>query len=132
MATNNEVIHEALSLIGVLDEIQSISSEQGENGLSVMNDLLLEWDANGIDTGFYLQTDLNNDCPVYVDVLRVVKYNLAISLSSYYGVEPPQAVVFIAAKGYNRLLRDAMVAKMKEADMTHLPGSYVPFDILSG
>lgn len=121
MATNSSIISEALSILGVLDEIQSLSAEQGVNGLSVMNDMLLEWDANEIDTGYYPQTDINAESPVYSDALSAVKHNLAIYLASYYGLEPKLPVAMIADRGYKRLLRDAIVAKMKEADMTGMP-----------
>lgn len=132
MATNSSIVSEALSIIGVLDEIQSLSAEQGVNGLSVMNDMLLQWDADEIDVGYYPQTDINAESPVYSDALAAVKYNLAIYLSSYYGLQPNSAVAMIADRGYKRLLRDAIVAKMKEADLSHLPGVRSSFDITSG
>src|SRR3990167_3044289 len=132
MPSNSDVIKEALSIIGVLDEIQSLSAEQGANGLSVMNDLLAEWDEDGIDTGFYKQTDINADSPVYADALQAVKYNLAIALSNYYGVDPRLPVVALADRGYKRLLRDSINAKMKEADMSHMPGVFRPPNILDG
>jgi hypothetical protein len=100
--------------------------------MAVMNDMLLEWDANDIDVGYYVQTDINVESPVYSDAMQAVKYNLALALANYYGVEPRPSVYLIADRGYKRLLRDSQIAKVKEADMTHLPGSYIPFDILSG
>ena len=121
MATNNSVIKEALSILGVLDEIQSVSAEQGENGLSVMNDMLLEWDADQIDVGYYPQTDINAESPIYPDALAAVKHNLAIYLASYYGLEPKGPVLMIADRGYKRLLRDAMNAKIQEANMQGVP-----------
>ena len=121
MASNSDIIKEALSILGVLDEIQSLSAEQGVNGLSVMNDMLLEWDANEIETGHYPQTDINAESPIYSDALSAVKHNLAIYLASYYGLEPKLPVVMIADRGYKRLLRDAIIAKTKEADMTGMP-----------
>ena len=124
MATNSNIVKEALSIIGVLDETASLSAEQADNGLSVMNDLLMEWDANDIDIGFFPQTDINAESPIYSEALQTVKFSLAIALSTYYGIDPRPAVVAIAVGGYKRLLRDAIVEKTKEADMTHLsPGA---------
>ena len=121
MATNSNIVSEALSILGVLAETDSLSAEQAENGLSVMNDMLLEWDADEIDVGFYPQTDINAESPIYTDALSAVKHNLAIHLASYYGLEPKHPVVMIADRGYKRILRDAIVAKMKEADLTNVP-----------
>jgi hypothetical protein len=132
MASNNEIITEALSIIGVLAEMDSISAEQGETGLSVMNDLLMEWDSDEIDVGYYPQTDVNAESPIYADALQAVKYNLALALSNYYGVEPRLPVIVIADRGYKRLLRDSIISKMKEADLTHLPGVISRYNILDG
>lgn len=129
MASNLDVIKEALSIIGVIDEIEDPSAEQSENGLSVMNDMLLMWDADQIDVGYYQQTDVNAESPIYADALSAVKYNLALYLSTYYGVEPKLSVAMIADRGYKRLLRDAMNAKIEESDTSHLPGVYRQFDI---
>lgn len=135
MATNNGLIKDALSILGVLDEIQSVSAEQGAIGLSVMNDMLLEWDADQIDVGYYPQTDINAESPVYPDAQSAVKHNLAIYLASYYGLEPKLPVVMIADRGYKRLLRDSINAKLEEADLTGVPmgeGFRVRTNILEG
>jgi tail accessory factor len=132
MATNAELIQSALRLIGVLDEIQAVSAEQGENGLVTMNDLFMEWDADGIDIGFFPQTDLTAESPIYVDAQMVAKYNLAIVLSQEYGTDPKPAVVAVAVRGYDRLVRDAAIAKQEEADMSHLQGVWPTFDIENG
>lgn len=132
MATNNDVIKEALSILGVISEVDSVSAEQGQNGLSVMNDMLNEWAADSIDVGYYQQTDLNADSPVYSDALQAVKYNLALALANYYQKEPSLPAIMLADRGYKRLLRDAMNARLNEADMTHMPGVNYHYNILDG
>lgn len=132
MASNYDVIKEALSILGVISEIDPVSAEQGQNGLSVMNDMLAEWEADGIDVGYYPQTDINADSPVYSDALQAVKYNLALSLATYYQKEPSLPAAMLADRGYKRLLRDSINAKMQEADMTHMPGVNYHYNILDG
>ena len=122
MASNNDIIKESLSILGVLSEVDPVSAEQGQNGLAVMNDMLSEWAADGIDVGQYPQTGLNDTSPVYDDALQTVKYNLALALAPYYQKEPSLPVAMLADRGYKRLLRDAINAKLEEADMTHMPG----------
>ena len=133
MPSNNDVIKDALSILGVLSEVDSVSAEQGQNGLSVMNDMLNEWAADGIDVGFYPQTEINDDSPVYSDALQAVKYNLALALSNYYQKEPSLPAIMLADRGYKRLLRDAMNARLQEADLTgYMPGVNYSSNILDG
>lgn len=132
MATNSEVIEKSLRLIGILQEGETPSAEQGADGLGTMNDLFMEWDGDGIDIGFYPQTDLTAESPIYADCMQAANYNLAIAFSGEYRVEPPATVVIIASKGYNRLLRDSINGQMKEAEMDHLPGVPSRSNILEG
>lgn len=129
--TNGELISAALRLIGVLEEGETPSAEQGADGLSTMNDLFLEWNEDGVDIGFYPQTSLSDDSPIADDALYAARYNLALSLSSEYGVEPRPAIVVTADKSYSRLLRELTASRIKEADMKHV-GYYEQYDIENG
>ena len=132
MATNSEVIEKSLRLIGVLQEGETPSAEQGADALETMNDLFMEWDADGIDIGYFPQTDLTADSPIYSDTMQAAKYNFAMALAGEYRIEPPSTVIIIASKGYNRLLRDSINGQMKEAEMDHLPGVPSRSNILEG
>lgn len=132
MTTNSEFVEKSLRLIGVLQEGETPSAEQGEDALETMNDLFMEWDADGIDIGFFPQTDLTADNPIYTDAMQTAKYNLAMALAGEYRIEPPSTVIIIASKGYNRLLRDSINGQMKEAEMDHLPGVPSRSNILDG
>lgn len=132
MPTNSKVIEKALRLVGVLQEGETPSAEQGEDGMETMNDLFMEWDGDGIDIGFFPQTDLTADNPIYTDTMLAATYNLALALAAEYRIEPPPTVVIIASKGYSRLLRDSINGQMKEAEMDHLPGVPSRSNILEG
>jgi hypothetical protein len=130
--TNGEFLTDALRLCGVKSETDSLSAEEGVAGLRSMNDLFADWDAQGIDTGYFPQTDLQADSPIYSDALHACKYGLALILSVEYGIEPKPFVAQVAGASFTRILRDAIVAKQKEADMTHLPGYQTSWDIENG
>lgn len=132
MSSNNEVISSALRLIGILAEGETASAEQGADALKTMNDLFLMWDAEGIDIGFYPQTDITADSPIPDEYMRAAKYNLAIELASDYARDPRPVVAAVAVGEYQRLQRDAVIAKLAEADMKHLPGIYRNWDIETG
>lgn len=56
MATNAAIIADALRLLGVLTETQTLSAEQGADGLVTLNDLLEEWSEHGIEVGYFAQS----------------------------------------------------------------------------
>ena len=132
MATNLAIIKASLQMLGVLNEVETPSAEQGQLGLTVLNDLLEDWSGQEIDIGQWPQTDLAAEFPGAPNTEGAVKANLAIWLAPYYavGVSPP--VVAMASSGFNRLLRDAMVAQLEAADMSHMPGLSDTTSILEG
>lgn len=119
--TNNELIADALRLIGVLTEVESVSAEQAAHGLRAANNLFARWQADGVNVGWVPQSDVNADAPVDPESLEAATYNLAITLAPTYGAQVRQDVAVIASQSYFRLLRDCMVAKMETADVTHVP-----------
>ena len=132
MATNLDIIRGALRQLGILAEVEEPSAEDADLALEVMNDLLEDWSAQGIDVGQWPQTDLDADFPGPAAVEHTTKAYLAIQLAPYYEREPRPVVVGNAMRGYERLLRDALVAKMEPASMTHLPGAQSEWDIETG
>lgn len=133
--TNSDLIRDALGLIGVLNEIQNPSAEQGAHGLRVMNELLADWEQDGVDLQYYPQTSLTDPLPFPDHAISAVKYYLAFALAPYYGRKVSPEMVATGQKFYNRLIRDSVTNKMQEADMSNMPsgeghGGY--FDITTG
>lgn len=122
MATNADIIADALRLLGVLAETQTLSAEQGADGLLTLNDLLTEWEAQGIHLGHYTQTSLADEFPGEVSCFAAVKYNLAVHLAPHYAVKVRPEVGALAGNFYRRLLAVAVYDRLPEQDMTGLPG----------
>lgn len=132
MSKNSEVIYDALSLLGVVAETEALTAEQGALGLRVMNDMLAEWEAVGVNIGHWPQTDTTADFPAGPELNIAAKFNLAVYLAPHYQRTVSAPVALAAGASYQRLLRDAVQAQMKPADMTHLPqGGYGLYDITS-
>jgi hypothetical protein len=117
--TNEEVIRDALGLLAVLSEIQSLSAEQGAHGLRIMNDMLAEWEASGIEVDYFPQTDISADFPS--NDIALIKYNLAIELAPYYQAPISEAVAVKARMYYDRRVRDVVRDGMVEQDVTNMP-----------
>jgi hypothetical protein len=122
MATSNfQIIQDALGLLGVLQETEVMSSEQGMHGLRVLNELMADWEQDGIDLQYYEQVSLAEDVPVPAHALLAVKYYLAMALAPFYGRQVPPEFVSIGAEKYARLVRDSVVAQLRPVDLSHLP-----------
>ena len=136
MATSNfQIIQDALGLLGVLQETEVMSSEQGMHGLRVLNELMADWEQDGIDLQYYEQTSLVDDTPIPSHATVAVKYYLAIALAPFYGRPVPAEFVSIGAEKYARLVRDSVIAQLRPVDLSHLPlgeGWGTDYDITRG
>lgn len=86
MATNQEIITYAYQKIGVVDENSSPSYEQGQVGLTVLNDYLLNENADGLRLGWYAQTQISANAPLRPEDVHGVKMLLAKQLAAHYGI----------------------------------------------
>lgn len=127
MASNLEVITDALRIINVINNIQAPKAEQSSQGLTALNDMLADWQEDGIELGYYPQTSLAAAIPVQDQYLRGIKYNLAEELSIHYGTELLPTAKKIAANSYARLAKDTL--EVVESSMDHLPSGYNYYDI---
>lgn len=119
MTTNSEVIRDALGLLGVLAETEALSAEQADHGLRILNDMMADWEIDGIETEYYPQDDINAEFPA--DDIACVKYNLAVDLAPHYSARIAEAVAVKASVYYQRKVRDSVRDANREIDVTHMP-----------
>lgn len=121
MATGtNQLIQDAHGLLGVLSESEAMSAEQGALGLRVLNELMADWQQDGVDLQYYEQSSLAEDAPIPDHAALAVKYYLAMALAPYYERQVSPEFVALGNRYYARLVRDAMVSELRPADMSHL------------
>lgn len=130
--TNAELIASALRLLGVLIEGQSMTAEQGADGLATLNDLLAEWESQGVQLGHFPQVSTTDEADYRAEDLIAIRYNLALHLAPEYGVAIRPDVGALASVYHRRLLNVAVYDKLVEQDMTHLPGGRVVSDFTAG
>ena len=133
--SNSLLITDALGLIGVLRETETMTAEQGAHGLRVLNHLMADWEQDGIDLQYYEQNSLTNTTPIPDHAIVAVKYFLAFALAPFYSRDVRPEMLALAEKYYARLRRDAMALTVEPTDLSHLaPGSgwSGDFDIVTG
>ena len=127
MATNLDIITTALRIVNIIDENQPPSSELAAEALESMNDLLADWEADGIELGYFPQTNLAATSPLEDKDLRGIKYNLAMELAGRKNVAISPATIAIASVAKGRLEKGT--TEIIENSFDHLPRSRRTFDI---
>lgn len=119
MASVLEIITYAYQKIGVIDENSSPSNEQGQVGLTVLNDYLLNQNADGMRLGWFTQTLLSATAPLRPEDIHGVKMLLAKQLAAHYGItlQNPQLLEEIQ-KAETQLTKRSI--RYSEADFTEL------------
>lgn len=133
--SNSLLITDALGLIGVLRETETMTAEQGAHGLRVLNHLMADWEQDGLGLQYYEQSSLTSDTPIPNHAIVPVKYFLAFALAPFYSRPVSKEMLALADKYYARLRRDAMALTVAPTDLSHLaPGSAATgsYDIVTG
>lgn len=114
-----ELITDSLRLVNVIDQNDAPTAEMGESALRMLNQLMRDWEEDGIRLGWVTVTDQDDTLALEEKDERAVTFNFAIESAGYYGIEPPARVAEIAAMSYERLAKRAI--QHVEASMDHLP-----------
>lgn len=105
----SDVLTSALGMLGVLREGESVSAEQGADGLKVFNDMLASWRESGIDLQIPNMPDTTTTFQLNDGDALTLKHQMAIHLSSYYPGRPLNpAIIAIGQQGYDRWLRNSI------------------------
>lgn len=134
MITNRQLIEDALGALGVLGEGESASDTQGALALRLLNAMLATWQEDGIELQYFEQPDLSANCPIPPWAVSGVRDSLAIYMAADFGAPVAEALVARAKSGVETITRHAVQAKMKPADMSHMPQgeAYRGYDIIKG
>lgn len=127
MATNLDVITEAYRISNLVNSIAVLTSSQSAQGLSKLNDMLADWEEDGIELGYYPQTVLSATIPIADQFLRGVKHNLAAEIDG--AVLRPREEK-IASDTFARLAKGTL--EVFENNFDHMPMRRGRFNITHG
>lgn len=131
MATNLDVITVAFRKANIVHERETLTSTQSAQGLELLNDMMSDWEEDGIELGFYPQTSLAAIIPAEDKHLRGIKYNLARAVAADYSVDLAAEARRIAELTFARLAKST--TEEIETDFSHMPlGRRGSFDIQTG
>ena len=84
MATARDVVDGALELLGVKAAESAVTAAEAINGLSGLNDMLNEWNLEGLQIGLETIDDLDEELFVDDGAVGPLKANLAIYIAPGY------------------------------------------------
>lgn len=119
MATNLDVITDALRAANIINEREVPSATQGSRGLTLLNNMMSDWHDGGLELGYYPQTSQSATIPVDDKYLRGITANLARAVAADYNIPLNAEAVRIAELTYERLAKST--AEEVNTDFNHMP-----------
>jgi len=129
MTTNSEIISDALREIGVIAQGAVADAAKAKEALRTLNRMAAVWAVNGIDIGYFSQTETTADCPVPEWAELAVISLLAANLAPHYGQSVSMELAGKAAFSYEQLQRESVKLNMKEMSMSKLNGGSGRYNI---
>jgi hypothetical protein len=120
------MVTDAFRKANIIDQIQAPSAEQAQDGLRMLNEMLADWEADGIRLGWHVVSDLEDVLPIEEQDERGVKYNLAVEICGDYGIEPLPEVARRAEDTFARFAKTS--SQEVVADLSGLPMEQAPFN----
>lgn len=128
--TNLQVIDSALGELGIVGEGETATAEQGADALRMMNQMLADWSVSDMDLQVPPQDTLSAVCPIPRWAETAVISNLAANCASLFRTPISPILVARVEGSYQTLGTTLINAKLKGADMSHLPqGDYNRWDV---
>lgn len=114
----SDVLTSALGLLGVLREGESVSAEQGADGLIVFNDLVASLREQDIDLPIPPMAGTTTALTINEGDAQTLKALMAVNLSpNYPGRQLNPVVIANASAGYQRWQRDAINRSLQPKQM---------------
>jgi hypothetical protein len=110
MATAAQVIKASLQRILVQASEAELEPDEYQDAIFTLNNMMLDWDASGLNLGFTEIQSLGDEVTVPTGALRGIIANLAIEVSPDYNGQITQALANTASEGL-RTIRKLAVAK---------------------
>jgi hypothetical protein len=101
--TVTEIVRGALLLLGVKPSESAITPEEAEDGLNSLNEMMNEWNVNGLDVGYETLDAVTDRLYVELGSIGAIKANLAVYIAPEYDREVSASLDRRARRSKNAL-----------------------------
>lgn len=131
-----DLLTDAYRLSGIIAENATPSAEQGQIGVTRLNDLMATLAEDGIDLGYAPASTTTDELFPPLGYVGGIKALLAVKLfTQYMGGDVPAAIAEEADRGYQRMLGRAVSMQIERAQSNTLPAGQnqrYGYNILTG
>lgn len=121
--TNLDIIADAYQQIGLIDENEVPSAEQGQAGLRKLNQLMATWAETDLKfPSWFPQTSLQDECPIPDWAELAVTSALSIALAAVYGIRVSEELAVVAESTRAVVLRKRLNQQLQPVDL-NLPAA---------
>ncbi|MGY8962544.1 MAG: packaged DNA stabilization gp4 family protein [Rhodospirillales bacterium] len=85
MATVTDIVNGALLLLEVRTAESAVTAPEAEDGLTSLNDMMNEWNVDGINVGYETLENISDELYVDLGAIGAIKANLAVYIAPEYG-----------------------------------------------
>lgn len=119
--TNADLLADSLRELGVINEIQAPSAEQGAFGLRKLNQLMAQLSADDLDFQFFPQTSLSDPCPIPAYAELCVTYLLAMLQAPNYGKTVSPELAAAGASAWATVMSMLVSEQLDQATVLNRP-----------
>ena len=133
--TNLQVLTHAYQKAGIISEGGTPSAEQGQVALRLLNQMMAEWEIDGLEfPSWFPQTANSDTCPIPEFAELAVSNKLAVLLCTEYGVAASAELGVMARMSYDAVLRKRANQRLRPVDLNiaDAEGGYYYRDITAG
>lgn len=116
-----EMLTDSYRAANIVDMNNTPGPEQGVTGLRILNQMMGQWDRNGIRLGWTVVAAQDDVLPIDFQDERAVKYNLAVELAGENGVDVVEFVATVARETYAALSKAHMLAVESSLELLPSP-----------
>jgi len=121
MATNTQVIDQALGAIGVVTAGGTATTADAATGLIDLNNMMTQWEYSDKNFNWFVQDTAGDVAPIPDWALEGVIANLAVKMAATFLVPISGELALKASEGANMITRTLMNLNLEPSDMSHMP-----------
>ena len=126
-ATVNDILTGAGRLCNMIDESQAaLSAGDGIEALWVLNNMLANFAADGLDLGWYTVTSASASAPLQEADIEAVELCLAHRLAARKGIRLSEELMGLVDSEYTKLVKRTRI--IPEADLSEMPAAQGPWN----
>jgi len=123
MTTKRQIVLQAFKNTSLAAYVFDLRPEELQDAVTELDQMMAMWAANDVNLGYVVGDELDDESGIALANLPAVVSNLAMTICTLFGRQPPAALAANAAQSYAGLLTQAMI----NVDATRPMQGHIPY-----